>query len=173
VCGESVAQREIDRAGDLLARAGAHGAAQRARPAFGADRARVEAEVGEDSGVVDMPRDLLGAALRRDVLGTDEAGVPVFGRDAQQVVADDRDRAPCALLPRSVGRGVHDDLADDAPAGVPGLAARDEESGQRVRDDGAVGLRAVCVEMPEGLGDTAAGGDGSGQLQCCALTPAP
>jgi hypothetical protein len=116
--------------------------------------------------MVDMPGDLLGAALCRGVLGTDEPCVPVFGRDPQQVVADDRDRAPGALLPRCIGRGVDHHLADDPPTGVARLAPRDEEPGERVGDDDAVGLGAVGVEMPEGLGDPAAGGDGSGQLDC-------
>jgi len=69
--------------------------------------------------VIDMPGDLLGAALRGGVLDPNEACLPVFGRDAQQIVADGRDRAPRAPLPWRIGRGVHDDLADDPPARVP------------------------------------------------------
>jgi len=123
--------------------------------------------------VVDMPGDLLCAALRGGVLDANEACVPVLGRDAQQILADGRDRAPRALLPWRVRRGVHDDLAEDSPARVPRLAASHEEPSQRVRDDGTLGLRAVGVEMPEGLGNPAAGCDGLSELDCCALAPAP
>jgi hypothetical protein len=123
--------------------------------------------------VIHVGRDLLGAALCGRVLDADEAGVPVLGRDPQEVLADGRDRAPGALLPRRVGRGVHDDLADDAPARVARLAARDEESRQRVGEDDAVRLRAVGVEMAKSLGDPAAGSDGSSQLERCPPGPAP
>ena len=88
-----------------------------------------------------------GARRRRAATRT-QPRVAVLGRDAQQVLADGRDRAPGALLPRRVGRGVHDDLPDDAPARMAGLAPGDEEPGQGVRDDGAAGLRPVGVEMP-------------------------
>ena len=71
--------------------------------------------------------------------------VAVLGRDAQQILADGRDRAG-RTSPRRVGRGVHDDLPDDAPARMAGLAPGDEEAGQGVRDDGAVGLGTVGVE---------------------------
>ena len=121
--------------------------------------------------MVDMASDLLGPAPCRGVLDTDETGVPVLGGDPQQVLADGRDRAPRALLPRSVGRGIHDDLPYDAPARMPRLTARDEEPGQRIREDDTVRLRAVGVEMPEGLGDTAAGSDGASQLERCPPGP--
>ena len=123
--------------------------------------------------MVDMASDLLGPAACRGVLDTDETGVPVFGGDPQQVLADGRDRAPRALLPRRVGRGIHDDLPDDAPARMPRLTARDEEPGQRIREDDTVRLRAVGVEMPEGLGDAAAGSDGASQLKRCTPGPTP
>ena len=123
--------------------------------------------------MVDMASDLLGPAACRGVLDTDETGVPVFGGDPQQVLADGRDRAPCALLPGRIGRGVHHDLADDPPARVARLAARDEESRQRVGEDDAVRLRAVGVEMAKSLGDPAAGSDGSSQLERCPPGPAP
>jgi len=73
VSAESVAQRKVDGSGDLLARAGAHRTAQRVGPALGAHLARIQSQVGEDRGVVDMPGDLFCAALRGGVLDTDEA----------------------------------------------------------------------------------------------------
>ena len=74
---------------------------------------------------------------------------------------------------RRVGGGVHDDLSDDAPARVPRLTACDEEPSERIREDDAVRLRAVGVEMPESLGDAAPGSDGSRQLERCPPGPAP
>jgi hypothetical protein len=123
--------------------------------------------------VVDVPGDLLGAALGRGVLDTNEPCAPALGRDPQHVLGHVRDRATRTLLPRSVGHRVHDDLTDDSPARMAGLAAADEEPRQRVGDDGTVGLGPVGVEMAQCLADAAAGGDGPGQLQCGPLTSAP
>src|SRR3954470_754465 len=117
--GPSVAQRGIDRAGDLFAGAGAHGAAQSAGPALVADRPGVQSQVGEDRGAVDVRGDPLGAALGGDVLDTDEPCAAAFGRDAQEVFSHIGDRAAGASLPRRVGRRVDDDLADDPPASGP------------------------------------------------------
>ena len=124
----SVAQRHVDGTRDLLSRAGAHRAAQRACPTLGAHLARVQSQVGEDSGLVDVPCDLLGAALRRGVLDANEPGTPVLGRDPQQVLGDFRDRPARALLPRRVSGGVDDDLADDPPP-----AWRDSQRATRER----------------------------------------
>src|SRR4051794_16466887 len=146
--GESVAQGSVDGPGNLLARSGAHRVAQRVSPAIGAHRTRVETQLGEDRGVVDIGGELFSATLRGGVLDAHQTRVPVFGRDPQQVLADGGDRAPCALLPRRIGRGLHDDLADDSPARVARFAARNEKPSQRVREDRAVRLRAVGIEMP-------------------------
>jgi hypothetical protein len=132
---------------------------------------RVQAEIGEQDGLVDVDRDALGAALGGDVLHLVQAGVPALRAEAQQVLGDVGDRPPRALLPRGVGRRVDDDLADDPPAGVARLAARDEELRDGVGDDLRPGLGAVLVEVAQRLGDAAAGGDGPGQLGGGAVAP--
>src|SRR4051812_2391595 len=151
--GPSVAQRGIDRAGDLVAGAGAHGAAESAGPALVAHRAGVQSQVGEDRGAVDMRGDPLGTTLGGDVLDTDEPCAATLGRDPQKVLSDVGDRTAGTSLPRRVGRGVDDHLPDDPPARVTGIAARHEKPRQRIRDDAGVRLVAASVEMPERFGD--------------------
>jgi hypothetical protein len=55
---------------------------------------------------------------------------------------------------------------------VARLTTCDEEPSERIREDDAVRLRAMGVEMAQGLGDPAARSDGSSQLQRCPPGPA-
>ena len=89
---------------------------------------------------------------------------PSCGREAQQVCCHQRDRAPRALLPRRIGGGLHDDLAHDAPAGVMGFTARNQEARERLRQELRVGLEAIRVEVAQRLADAATAIDGSRQL---------
>ena len=105
--------------------------AQRSRPASGPRRARparasgrrprrrsprasgprrplgLEPEIDEHDGVVHMRGELLGATAGRDVLGAVQRRASLGGREAQEVLRDERDRAARALLPRRVGGGLH------------------------------------------------------------------
>ena len=89
---------EVDGARDLLARACADRAAQRGLPSLGRHGTVVQAQIRENRGPVNVNRDLLGAALRSDVLGAHER------RDDQ-----------------GVDRGALEPLADELPLGVAEL----------------------------------------------------
>jgi hypothetical protein len=108
--------------------------------------------------------DLLRAALGGDVLGAGERGAPALVGQVAQVLGDERDGAARAPLPRRVGGGVDDDLADDAPPGVARLAAADEEARERLGDEVRVGLGAVGIEVAQRLADAAAAADRAGEL---------
>jgi hypothetical protein len=70
---------------------------------------------------------LFSTPLGRDVLSAHELRTPAVAGKADEVLGYERDGAPGALLPRSIGSRVDDDLAHDAPTGVVGIAARYEE----------------------------------------------
>jgi len=53
---------------------------------------------------------------------------------------------------------------------VAGLAASHEEPRECIRDDRAIALRALRIEMPQRLADTSPGIDGPGQLEWRSLT---
>ena len=149
------------------------GTADRLAPAIVVDRVDFQPEVGEHGRAVEVAGDLLGPPPRRDVLGAMQRRAALARRQAQEIRGDQRDRAPGALLPRRVGGGVDDDLAHDAPAGVMGLAARDEEVRERVREDLGVGLGAVGVEVAKGRADVAAVLDRAGELTRAAARAPP
>jgi hypothetical protein len=67
---------------------------------------------------------------------------------AQQVLGNDPDGATGALLPGRGRRGIDDDLPDHSPAVMMRIAARDEESGERLGELVRVRLGSVTVEMP-------------------------
>ena len=136
----AVAQRSSHRPRDLFARARDDCIADGLAPAIVVHRVGVQSEIGEHGRVVEMPRHLLGAAARREVLGAMQRRASVLSGEAQQVGRHDRDRAARALLPWCIGSGLDDDLAYDAPARVVRLAARDQEARERLRQDGSIGL---------------------------------
>lgn len=104
--------------------------------------------------MIDVHGDLLGAALGGDVLGTRQRSAPVVAGEVHQVVGDQPHSSPRAFLPRCIGRGVHDNLTHDPPAGVVGVAAGDEKPGQSLGDSGRSRLGAMAVEMSERGADT-------------------
>jgi len=114
--------------------------------------------------MVEMPGDLLGAAARGEMLGAVQRRPALFGGELEKVLRDERDGAACAAFPGCVGGGVHDDLTHDAPAGVMGLAAGDEEAREGFCQDRSVRFVAARVEMAQRLADVAAVFDGPRQL---------
>ena len=114
--------------------------------------------------MVEVAGDLLGAAAGGEVLGAVQRRAPLLGREAQKILGHERDGAPRALLPRRVGRGVHDDLAHDAPARVMGLAASHEEARERFGEDRGVRFFAARVQVAQRLADVAAVSDGASEL---------
>jgi hypothetical protein len=109
----------------------------------------LETEVGQERSLIDVTGDLFGAPLGGDVLGARELGANTLTGKAQQVTGDERYCAARAFLPRRVGGGIHDDLADDSPAGVMGVAASDEKPCERLGDTRCSGLGRVAIQMPQ------------------------
>jgi hypothetical protein len=72
-------------------------------PALGRDQRLLQSEVGDDGGLIHVVGNLLGAALRGDVLGPGELRAPTQSRQAQQIAGDQGDGPSGALLPRRVG----------------------------------------------------------------------
>ena len=114
--------------------------------------------------MVEMPGDLLGAAARGEMLGAVQRRPALFGGELEKVLRDERNGAACAAFPGGIGGGVHDDLTHDAPAGVMGLAAGDEEAREGFCQDRSVRFVAARVEMAQRLADVAAVFDGPRQL---------
>ena len=141
------AQREVNRASDLLARARTDRAAQRTAPALRRGRRLLEPQVGEHRRTVDMTGDLLGAALGGDVLGANQRRTPPFAGQTEQVIGDEWHCPPCAFLPWRIGRRVDDDLTDDPPARVVRVAAGHEKPRQSLGYAQRSGLGTVAVEM--------------------------
>ena len=92
-----------------------------------------------------MTGDLLGTALRRDVLCRLELGATALTGKAQQVVGYDRHRATGTSLPRRIGSRVHHNLTDDSPAVVVRVAAGDEEARECLGNSGRSRLGPVTV----------------------------
>ena len=120
-----------------------------------------------------MPGDLLRAVARREVLGAVQRRPALLGRQAQELGGDQRDSASRAFLPRRVRGGVDDDLADDAPAGVMGLAAGDQEAGERLGQNVGVGFCAEVVQVPQRFADVTASFHGARELVGAASRPEP
>jgi hypothetical protein len=114
--------------------------------------------------MVEVTGDLLGAAAGGEVLGPMQRRAPLLGRQVQQVLGNLGHGAPCALLPRRVGGGVHHDLTHDAPARVMGLAASHKEARERFGEDGGVRFFASRVEVAQRFADVAAVSDGASEL---------
>jgi hypothetical protein len=127
-----------------------HSAAQCTAPAFRSCRRLLESQVREYRRTIDVTGDLLGATLRGDVLCAYQLRAPTLAGEIEQVIGDKRNRPPGALLPRCVGGRVDDDLPDDSPARVVGVATGDEKSRQRLGHAERTRLRPVAVEMPQG-----------------------
>ncbi len=94
-----------------------------------------------------MSRELFGSALSGDVLGTRQLSPPGRSGERNEIVGDHRHSASRALLPRRIGSGVDDHLADDSPAGVMGIATRDKKPRERVGELLCFGLGPVDIEM--------------------------
>jgi hypothetical protein len=63
------AKRAIERARDLLTGSGTDRGGQRDAPAFGSPCGALQAQIRQDSGLIDVNGDLFGTALSGDMLG--------------------------------------------------------------------------------------------------------
>jgi hypothetical protein len=95
-----------------------------------------------------MTCDLFGAALGSDMLSTRQLRAPTVASKADEVFGYQRYRAPCALLPRRVGRRVDDDLTHDSPTRVVRIATRNEKPRQCLRHAERSRLGPVAVQVP-------------------------
>jgi hypothetical protein len=111
-------------------------------------------------------RNLFGSALRGDVLSLWQQGAACASGKRDEVVGDRRHRASCTPLPWRVGRRIDDHLADDSPAGVMRITARNKESRERLGDLLGFGIGRMAVEMPQRCVDIAATVHGSCQGPC-------
>jgi hypothetical protein len=160
----SLAKRPIDRAGDLLAGPGSYRAAQRRLPLFGCHRRLVEPEIREHRGLINVASDLLGATPGGDVLSARQLRAPAGAREAQEVLHHQRHRPPRTLRPRRVRGRLDDDLADDPPARVVGVAAGYEEPRERLGHAYGLWLGPVTVEVSQRRTHAAAVVDRLGEL---------
>jgi hypothetical protein len=84
--------------------------------------------------LINVNGDLFGAALGGDMLSARQLRAPTVAGKADEILGYERYRASRALLPRRVGRRVHDDLADDSPTRVVRIATRNEKPCECLRD---------------------------------------
>ena len=143
----SGAKRAVNRAGDLLARAGFDRAAQGKPPAVRRRGGFLKPQVRKYRSLINVTGDLFGPALGGDVLCAHQLRAPVIAGHADQVLGYQRNGSPRAFLPRRVGRRVNHHLTDHSPAGVVGVAARDEEPRERLSDTQRPWFRRVAVEV--------------------------
>ncbi len=96
-----------------------------------------------------MNSDLLGAPLSSDVLYPRQLRTPTVAGEADEVLGHQRHRTPRTFLPRRVRRRVDDNLANNPPARVMRIAARNEKARERLRNTGRSWLGPVAVEMSQ------------------------
>ena len=137
--GSGTRKRVTYRAGDLFARAGDDRGADRVAPAVVVDRLEFDPELGEDRRMVEVTGDLARRGGGRRGAGRGAAACAPPRPTGSAGRPSRAGRRGARTFPRRVGGGVHDDLAHDAPAGVMGLAAGDEEARQRFGEDRASG----------------------------------
>ncbi len=124
----------------------------------------LEPQVRQDHGLIDVNGDLLGAALRRDVLRACELGATAVAPKLDQIVCHQRHRPARTLLPRRVGSRVDHDLTHNPPTRVMRIAPRNQKASERLRHPERLRLGAMTVQMPQRGAHTAAVIHGSGDL---------
>ncbi len=111
-----------------------------------------------------MNGDLFGTTLSRYMLSARQLRSATVAREADQVLSYQRHGPPRALLPRRVGRRVHNYLTYDSPARMVRIAARYKESRERLCHSERPGLGPVAVEMSQCGADVAPVIDRPGNL---------
>ena len=159
-------QRAIDRASDLLARAGPYRGAQCHAPTIGSRHWASQSQARENRGLVYVGSDLFGSALSGDVLGLRQPSSPGGAGEGDEIVGDHRHSASRALLPWRVSSRIDHHLANGSPTGVMRIAARDQKSRKRVGDPLGVGIGCMTVQMPQRGADVATVVHYPGQFPC-------
>lgn len=111
-----------------------------------------------------MNGDLFGATLSRYMLSARQLRSATVAREADQILGYQRHGPPRALLPRCVGRRVHNHLTHDSPACMVRIAARYKKSREGLCHPDRPGLGPVAVEMSQCGADVAPVIDRPGDL---------
>ena len=111
-----------------------------------------------------MIRDLLGTALRGDVLGTHQGHASTVLGDIQQILGHEWHGSTSAFLPGGIGRRVDNDLPYHPPSRVVRVAAGDQKPREGLSDAGGSVLRAMLIKVTQCLADAATVVHRSGDL---------
>ena len=114
--------------------------------------------------MINVNGDLFGTTLSRYMLSARQLRSATVAREANQVLSHQRHRPPRALLPRRVGRRVHNHLTHDSPTGVMRITARYQKSRERLCHPDRPGLGPMAVEMSQCGADVAPVIDRPGDL---------
>ena len=79
--------------------------------------------------MINVNGDLLGTTLGGDVLGARQRRPAAVTGKPDQIVRNQRDRAPRALLPGRVSGRIDDNLAHHSPTSMMRITARNEKPG--------------------------------------------
>jgi hypothetical protein len=114
--------------------------------------------------LINVNGDLFGATLSRYMLSARQLRSATVAREADQILGHQRHGPPRALLPRCVGRRVHNHLTHDSPACMVRIAARYKKSREGLCHPDRPGLGPVAVEMSQCGADVAPVIDRPGDL---------
>jgi len=114
--------------------------------------------------LINVNGDLFGTTLSRYMLSARQLRSATVAREADQVLGYQRHGPPRALLPRCVGRRVHNHLTHDSPACMVRIAARYKKSREGLCHPDRPGLGPVAVEMSQCGADVAPVIDRPGDL---------
>lgn len=113
-----------------------------------------------------MGGDLFGSPLGGNVLGVRQLGPPGRASKGDEIVSDHRYSSSRTLLPWRVRGRIDDDLADNPPASVMGIATCDKKPRKRVGDPLGLGIGRVHIEMPQRRADVATAVHGPCEISC-------
>ena len=99
--------------------------------------------------MINVNGDLLGAALSGDMLGACQGCPATVAGKPEEILRNQRYRAPRAPLPWRISRGIDDNMTHDSPTCMVRIATRNEKPGQRVGYTESSGLGRVTVQMPQ------------------------
>jgi hypothetical protein len=108
--------------------------------------------------------DLFSTTLSRYMLSARQLRSATVAREADQILSYQRHGPPRALLPRGVGRRVHNHLTYDSPACMMRIAARYKKPRERLSHPNRPGLGPMAVEMSQCGADVAPVIDRPGDL---------
>jgi hypothetical protein len=99
--------------------------------------------------LINVNGDLLGTTLGGDMLGAGQRRPATIAGEPEEIFRYQGYRAPRTPLPRRVSRRIDDNLTHDSPTGMVRIAARNQETGQRLGYTDSSGLGPVTVQVPQ------------------------